>query len=76
MSDPKLYCCKMRERFVLGIVLENPKIDIGSDAVDCIDFGDGTGKPTIRIRFCPFCGVAVKGPLRETDIEKLMDGAE
>lgn len=61
MSD---FCCKLRERFVLGIAAENPAVPVPADAVDCIDFGDGTEKPIIRIRFCPFCGTAVKGPLR------------
>lgn len=65
MSD---WCCKMRERFVLGIIAENPNVDIGADAVDCIDFGASKSKPVIKIRFCPFCGVAVRGPLRITDI--------
>lgn len=66
------FCCKMRQKFLIGIIAENPSVPMPIDAADCIDFSaEGpihpeTGKlrPVIRIRFCPFCGAAVKGPLR------------
>lgn len=69
MSD---FCCKMRERFLIGIIAENPAIEIGAEVADFIDFdADGgvhpeTGKPrpVIRIAWCPFCGTKSTGPLR------------
>jgi hypothetical protein len=51
------YCCKLRERFVLGIVAENPSVAIPVDVVDHIDFeADMDGRQVLRIAYCPFCG--------------------
>lgn len=60
------YCCPMREKFLLGIVAENPEVPTPSDAVDFIDFDAKRedGKPVLRIKFCPFCGKPPAGPLR------------
>lgn len=60
------YCCAMRERFLIGIIAENPALPMPTDAVDMMDFEekDSLGRPVIRIRFCPFCGKAATGPLR------------
>lgn len=60
------YCCKMREKFMLGIVAEHPGVPVPTDAIDFLDFETKTesGKPILRIKFCPFCGKAVTGPLR------------
>lgn len=71
------YCCQMREKFLIGIVAENLTLPIPIDAADCIDWdADGgirpeTGKPrpVIRIRFCPFCGKPVAGPMRTIPTE-------
>jgi hypothetical protein len=59
------YCCKMREKFILGIVAER-NVPCPSDAADFMDFDQATpaGKPILRIKFCPFCGKPVAGPLR------------
>lgn len=60
------FCCGMREHFVLGIVAERVDVPVPVDAADFIDFTAKmpNGKPVIRIKFCPFCGQAIKGPLR------------
>lgn len=70
------FCCEMRRRFLISIVgefLEAPK---PKDLVDFLDFDqkDQEGKPIIRIKFCPFCGVATpKGPLR---VPKIVEDGE
>jgi hypothetical protein len=62
------YCCKMREKFVLGIVAER-EVPCHADAADFMDFDQVTqdGRPILRIKFCPFCGKPVTGPLRVAD---------
>ena len=65
------YCCKMREKFLLGIVAERSDIPTPVDAADFIDF-DATlhgGRLIIEIKFCPFCGKMIMGPLRTFDEE-------
>ena len=61
------YCCKMRERFVLGIVAENATVPMSVDVVDYQDFENlaTDGRPFLKILFCPFCGRRISGgPLR------------
>ena len=60
------YCCKMREKFLVGLVAERGDIQTPVEAVDFVDFDAKSpdGKPVLRIKFCPFCGKAVAGPLR------------
>lgn len=66
MADPSpySYCCRARQRFVLGIVGENPEIELGVEVADLVVRWEP--KILLRIRFCPFCGVAIDGrqPLR------------
>lgn len=60
------YCCPMRARFLLGIVLENLEAPEPVDVIDFLDFDQKTpsGKPVLRIKFCPFCGKQELGPMR------------
>lgn len=60
------FCCRMRERYVLGIVGENPRVETPVEAADFIDFDaeHPDGKCVVKIKFCPFCGKPVEGPLR------------
>lgn len=61
------FCCKMRERFLLGIVAERTDLPVPVEAVDFIDFGKTRpdGKPLMFIKFCPFCGKQIgTGPMR------------
>lgn len=60
------FCCAMRERFLLGIVAENKKVQVPTEAVDFMDFDAKTpdGRPILKIKFCPFCGKPVAGPVR------------
>lgn len=64
--DTVKYCCKMREKFLIGIVADNRDLPTPTDAADFIDFDSVTEdkRPVIRIKFCPFCGKPVTGPLR------------
>lgn len=59
------YCCAMRRHFLIGIIAiaEAPT---PIEAVDFIDFDQKTrdDRPIIKIKFCPFCGKQVHGPLR------------
>lgn len=59
------YCCKMREKYLLGIVSENLSVPTPTDVVDFTDFDAKTsdGRSVLRIKFCPFCGRPVEGPL-------------
>lgn len=60
------YCCKMREKFLLGIIGERSDIPTPTEAVDFIDFDAQREdkKPVLMIKFCPFCGKSPFGPLR------------
>lgn len=60
------FCCKMREKYLIGIVAENRDIPQPVEAGDFIDFEmpHPEGKLVIRIKYCPFCGQVVKGPVR------------
>ncbi len=60
------YCCKMREKFLLGIVAERPDLPTPVDAADFMDFDAKTedDRPVLRIKFCPFCGKTITGPTR------------
>ena len=50
------FCCRMRAKFLLGIVGADDKVDIPEiDLVDFIIDWEGT-KPLIGIIYCPFCG--------------------
>ena len=53
------FCCSMREKYLIGIVAEDLDHDDPPDLVDFLDFSAKTsqGKPILRIRFCPFCGM-------------------
>lgn len=64
MSD---YCCKMREKFVVGILAENAELPMPIDVIDFQDFDHKApdGRPFLKILFCPFCGRWIDGgPLR------------
>lgn len=60
------YCCAMREKFLIGIVAEREDIPTPIDAADFMDFDRKTSddRVVIKIKFCPFCGKPVAGPLR------------
>lgn len=64
--EAEAYCCSMREKFVLGIVAEREDLPTPVDAADFMDFDEITedGRSVLRIKFCPFCGKPVAGPLR------------
>lgn len=66
MQEDEAYCCPMREKFVLGIVAEALDVPTPVDAADFMDFDEAAedGRPILRIKFCPFCGKPVAGPLR------------
>jgi hypothetical protein len=55
------YCCKMREKFVVGIIGVNADVPEPVDLIDFLDFDVKTpgGRPILHIRFCPFCGKSV-----------------
>lgn len=58
------FCCRLRERFLIGVIAENPKVVVRPDDVDWTLSTKGE-PPVIRIAFCPFCGQAVDGqPVR------------
>jgi hypothetical protein len=56
----------MREKYLVGILAENSQLPTPVEAVDFIDFDRKAldGRPVMRIRFCPFCGGLVEGPVR------------
>ena len=58
MADEVEYCCKMREKFVVGILGINPTVPEPVDLVDFLDFDVKTpgGRPILHIKYCPFCG--------------------
>lgn len=60
------FCCSMREHFVLGIVAQRREGPAPVDVMDFVDLEKQTdyGRPVIRIKFCPFCGKAVDGPVQ------------
>ena len=60
------WCCAMRERYLIGIVAENAERPTPADVVDFMDFDNKAedGRPILRIRWCPFCGKRVDGPVR------------
>lgn len=60
------FCCKMREKFLIGIVAENPHVPVPTEAIDFMDFEHKTpdGKPVLRIKWCCFCGSKETGMLR------------
>ena len=64
------FCCKMREKFLIGIVAERTDLPTPVEAVDSIDFEQKSqgGRTIVRIKFCPFCGKAVDGPLRVAEM--------
>lgn len=65
MGD-ETYCCKMREKFLVGLIAEAVDIPVPVEAVDFVDFDakSNDGKPVLMIKFCCFCGKPVAGPLR------------
>lgn len=52
------YCCKLREKFVIGIVGVNEDLPDPVDIVELIDFEKKSpnGFPIIYLPFCTFCG--------------------
>jgi hypothetical protein len=60
------FCCAMREKYLIGILAENAELPTPSDVLDFMDFDNKAedGRPVLRIRFCPFCGQEVRGPVR------------
>jgi hypothetical protein len=65
-SEEETYCCSMRQKFLIGIVAEREDLQTPVDAADFMDFDEKSGddRPVLRIKFCPFCGKPVVGPLR------------
>ena len=65
-ENPTKYCCKMREKYLIGIIMENVEVPQPIDAIDFIDFEipHPEGKLVIRIKYCPFCGKPIIGPMR------------
>jgi hypothetical protein len=65
-NEEEAYCCPMRKKFLLGIVAEREDLPTPVDAADFMDFDETSddGRPVLRIKFCPFCGKPVAGPLR------------
>lgn len=66
VAYPIEFCCKMREKYMVSIVAENAAVKEPAEVLDFMDFDVKTddGRPIIRIKFCPFCGRPVAGPLR------------
>ncbi len=64
--EEETYCCPMRQKFLIGIVAEREDLPTPVDAADFMDFDEKSedDRPVLRIRFCPFCGKPVTGPLR------------
>lgn len=64
------YCCKMRERYLVGIVAVDQRVPNPPDVADYIDWDHKTmdGRAIIRIKYCPFCGQAIQGPLRMLEV--------
>ncbi len=68
-TPPPGMCCKMREKFIVGILAEDTRVP---DPVDVLDFiedfeaKDPDGRPIIHIKFCPFCGKSMAGQPRRT----------
>ncbi len=62
------YCCAMRQKYLLGIVREDTSLPTPADALDFMDFDKhaGDGRPLLLIKYCPFCGKPIEGPLRTT----------
>lgn len=60
------WCCKMRAKYLLGIVAENGALPTPVDVVDYLDLDERgpDGTPVLRIKYCPFCGKGIEGPLR------------
>lgn len=60
------FCCAMRAKFLLGIIADRADMPTPMEAVDFINFDikREDGKPVIMIKFCPFCGGRIAGPLR------------
>ena len=69
MPDYPGFCCAMRRKFLVGVVMEAPDLADPIDLVDFLDWDQKTqgGRPIIRIRYCPFCGTKIGDqPLRTT----------
>lgn len=54
-------CCLYRRKLVIGLLAVLPEEECGvkdSEVADLIDFDlqAPSGKPVIRVRFCPWCG--------------------
>ena len=66
IQEEEAYCCPMRPKFVLGIVAEAPDVQTPVDAAGFMEVNEAAegGRPILRIKFCPFCGKPVAGPLR------------
>lgn len=60
------FCCPMRAKYLIGILAENAELPTPSDVVDFMDFDNKAedGRPILRIRWCPFCGKKIDGPVR------------
>lgn len=69
------FCCKMREKYLIAIVADNPTVPHPVEAVDFTDFDrkSSDGKPVLVIKFCPFCGKPVAGPKRVLGEEGVED---
>lgn len=63
------YCCRMREKYLIGILAENTRVPTPVEAVDFMDFDQRApdGRPILVIKFCPFCGSTRKGCTRVLD---------
>lgn len=72
------FCCKMRAKFLIGIIADNPSMPIPTEAGEFMDFDskDALGRPIVRIRFCPFCGAKDVGRLRVLDMSEKEEADE
>ena len=55
------FCCKMRQRFLVGIIAEDASIPMPYAVQDFVDYScqSPEGKPVLKIRYCPFCGKGI-----------------
>lgn len=57
------WCCGMRRRFLIGLMMEFVKEPKPPELVNFLDWDrkGPTDKPVIKIKFCPFCGKEIFG---------------
>ncbi len=78
-EEPYVYCCKMREKYVVSVVAVNQSLPDPVDIIDYIDFDNKSpnGKPIICLAFCPWCSTKLpRDRHRLFDIDKDDEGDE